>query len=77
MQYNALTFVSIPILYSQGRMQDLPRGGPNFLRGVGRVACREAACDAWLSHAFARGILGNDTPDNYFLTLSDPGYFRQ
>ena len=37
-----------------GHMQDLPRG-VNFW-GAGRVACREAACDAWRSQTFAMGI---------------------
>ena len=43
-----------------GRMQDLPRGANYFFGGVG------AACDAWRSHAFARGVRGNASP-KFFL----------
>ena len=38
-------------------MQDLPRGGGNFL-GFGPVACREASCGARRSHAIVTGVLG-------------------
>ena len=43
-----------------GSMYDLPRG-TNFL-GAGQVACREAACDAWRSQAFATGVWGYAPP---------------
>ena len=41
-----------------GRMQDLPRGAKYiFFFGGGRVAC-----DAWRSHAFARGVWRHASP---------------
>ena len=42
-----------------GRMQDLPREANYFFGGVG-------ACDAWRSHAFARGVRGHAFPKNFF-----------
>ena len=48
-----------------GSMYDLTRVGGNFL-GAGRVACREAACDAWHSQAFARGFGGMLPRGNFF-----------
>ena len=39
--------------------------GGNFW-GTGRVACREAACDAWRSQTFAREF-GACFPGNFFL----------
>ena len=46
-----------------GRMQDLPREANYFLgEGVG-------ACDAWRSHAFARGVRGQASPKIFFLIV--------
>ena len=43
-----------------GRMQDLLRGANYFFLGGG------AACDAWRSHAFARGVRGHGSAIFFF-----------
>ena len=53
-------------VYGHGRTQDFPRGGFNFVWGSGQVACREAACGPWRSHALARGFEGM-LPQEFFL----------
>ena len=44
-----------------GRLQDLPRGATIFFGGGGG-----GACDAWHSHAFARGVWGHVSPKFFF-----------
>ena len=44
-----------------GRMQDLPRGANYFFLGGG-----VGACDAWRSHAFARGVRLHASPKMFF-----------
>ena len=63
-QLSARVGSQINVSVVHGRMQDLPRGGPTiffFLGGGGWVAC-----DAWRSHAFARGVWGACFPENLF-----------
>ena len=43
-------------------MQDLPRGGQLFFFFFGGGG----ACDAWRTHAFARGVWGHASPKIFF-----------
>ena len=53
-----------PQIYFHVSMYDLPRGAQRF--GGWRVSCREAACNAWRSQAFARWVRGHASPGIFF-----------